>query len=138
MGLMWVAEPAARWDEEKAHVLADAPPAALGLGSPAAGSLLPGEWWRVVRDGEVVGYGWMDVTFGHGEVLLAVTPSARGQGVGAYIVDRLLDEAHERGLARISNIVRPEHPRREEVTGWLVAHGFERSHDDEQLVRAVR
>ena len=39
-----------------------------------AGDLLPGDWWRLEEEGKVVGYGWMDVTWGDAQILLAVAP----------------------------------------------------------------
>lgn len=138
MSFSWIAEPSPRWDSAKARVIGSAPAGALDLGTPKEGELLSGDWWRVEQDGEVVGYGWMDVSFGYGEVLLAVGEAARGRGVGAFILDRLAHEAQARGLTRISNIVRSTHPERERVAAWLGRNGFTRSHDDEQLVRQVQ
>lgn len=138
MSLNWIAEGVARWDAHKARIVGGVEPGVFNLGAPAMGELLPGEWWRVERDGQPVGYGWMDVTFGDGQILLCVAPEARGSGIGAYIIERLAAEARARGLARISNVVHPDHPHRARVTRWLERHGFTHARDDEQLVRSVR
>ena len=90
----------------------------------AAGDLAPGEWFRVEDGGTVVGYGWMDCTWGDAEILLAVDPAARGRGVGTFILDRLEEEAASRGLNYLYNSVRPGHPERESVTRWLTARRF--------------
>ncbi|MDQ3885743.1 MAG: amino-acid N-acetyltransferase [Actinomycetota bacterium] len=61
------------------------------------------EFWVAERDGAVVGCGalhvlWEDIA----EIrTLAVQPSARGQGVGDLLVDRLLGQARELGLRRV-------------------------------------
>jgi amino-acid N-acetyltransferase len=61
------------------------------------------EFWVAERDGAVVGCGalhvlWEDLA----EVrTVAVTPDAVGRGVGHAVVDRLVDEARELGLARV-------------------------------------
>ena len=56
------------------------------------------------RDGVLLGVGALKVLDRtHGELKSMHTlPSARGTGVGALMVDRLLAEARDRGLARVS------------------------------------
>ena len=100
--------------------------------------MIPGDWWHVEEDGQVVGFGWMDANFGDAEVLLAVAPEAQSKGVGGFIVEQLAREAASHGLNYMYNVVNPQHPRREAVTAWLGKHGFEPSHDDESLRRRVR
>jgi ribosomal protein S18 acetylase RimI-like enzyme len=72
----------------------------------------------------VVGYGWMDTSWGEGEILLAVSPRAEGKGVGTYILDQLAREAQTAGLNYIHNVIRPTNPRGAEVKRWLEARGF--------------
>ena len=74
------------------------------------GALAPSEWWRVEKDGRVVGYGWLDVNWGDAEILLATDPEDRRQGVGSFILDHLSEEASTRGLRYLTNVVRPTHP----------------------------
>jgi GNAT superfamily N-acetyltransferase len=136
MALEWIRENPPYWDSEKQRILGGAEPGALQLPSHAFGELLPGEWWRVEEGGAVVGYGWMDCTWGDAEILLAVDPSRRGAGVGTFILDRLEEEGRERGVNYLYNLVRPTHPRKREVSAWLEARRFERS-PDERLMRRV-
>ena len=37
------------------------------------GDLIAAEWWRVEEAGAVLGYGWMDHTWGDAEILLAAS-----------------------------------------------------------------
>lgn len=129
----WSHENPARWDADKARVLADAP--GVLDGDYADGQLVPGEWWRVSRDGVVIGYGWMDVTWGYAPILLVVAASERDSGVGGWIVDRLQEEARSRGLAYIFNVVPASVPDPEAVASWLLAHGFESSQSDGRMLR---
>ena len=79
--------------------------------SYADGAALPGDWWAArTPDGTVVGYGWLDATWGgDAEILLAVDPSAQQQGVGSFVIARLEDEAAEpRPQLRLQH--RPRHP----------------------------
>lgn len=122
----WIQERAPRWDNHKKKIVAGAPEGifdqtytALGDGEPA-----PGDWWRVEKSGEVVGYGWLDVVWGDAEILVATSEEARGQGVGTFALDQLAQEAAQRGLNYVCNIVRDEHPKREVVTKWLQNRGF--------------
>src|SRR5262249_44321924 len=117
------------WDDAKANVLASAPPGSLPAFSYHEGDLLPGEWFRVDEDGEVLGYGWMDHTWGDAEILLAVSANGRKRGVGTFILDGLEREAAARGLNYWYNAGRPNHPERAEVTRWLEERGFKRSGD---------
>jgi GNAT superfamily N-acetyltransferase len=136
--LDWFRENPAQWDASKAKVIGGAEEGALEPLARRPGEILPGEWWRVEEGGRVLGYGWMDCTWGDAEVLLAVDRADRGRGVGAYILDRLEREAAERGLNYLYNQVRPTHPDRDGVTGWLGRHGFQASGGERLLRRRVR
>ena len=135
--MKWIDERCSRWDETKAAVVgAEAGVFALELTDRPKHSLLPGEWWRVEMDGEVVGYGWLDVVWGDAEILLAVRREARGRGVGTFILERLEEEARARGLNYLTNVVRSTHPRADEVAAWLRSRGFT-SGEDGRLLRSV-
>ncbi|RMG06976.1 MAG: GNAT family N-acetyltransferase, partial [Planctomycetota bacterium] len=131
MSLSWIRERAPLWDEDKARIVGDAPAGVFDSRYKALvpGAPVPGEWWRVEDDGRVVGYGWLEIVWGDAEVLLAVAPEDRGRGVGAFILERLEDEAQARGLNYLTNIVRPTHPEAEKVSAWLVKRGFKASED---------
>jgi GNAT superfamily N-acetyltransferase len=131
--MQWIHENPARWDDNKAAVLSSAPGVYRGAQNP--GGLIAGDWWRVEADGQTVGYGWMDVTWGYAPVLLAVLPAHRKTGVGAFILDRLEDEARARGLAYLFNVIPPDLPDPEAVSSWLCAHRFESSQADGKLLR---
>lgn len=129
MSLEWIHESPAHWDRNKAALLGAAPDGAFELGAWREGELIPDEWWRVEQDGAVLGYGWMDCTWGDAEILLAVDPASRGRGVGTFILDHLELEAAAQGLNYLYNVVRPAHREREAVTRWLVERGFVPSSD---------
>jgi len=97
---------------------------------------MEGDWWRVERDGRVVGYGWLDDVWGDAEILLVVDQDARGSGVGGFVLQQLEREAGARGLNYVVNVVRETHPQREQVTAWFLAHGF-RGTDDGRLRKQV-
>lgn len=137
MTLEWIHETNPRWDAPKAAIVGGAPPESLAIPPLAAGDLAPGEWFRVEEGGRVVGYGWMDCTWGDAEVLLVVEASRQRAGIGAFIIDRLEKEAAARGLNYMVNAVRPAHPHRADVTRWLEHHGFVASGDG-LLKRRVR
>ena len=90
------------------------------------------------EDGAVVGYGWMDATWGDAEILLVVDPARQKRGAGGFILENLEREAARHGLNYMYNVVPPTHPDREGITKWLSSRGFVRSHDDESLRRRVR
>jgi N-acetylglutamate synthase-like GNAT family acetyltransferase len=138
MGLKWIQESPPYWDADKARIVAGAGPGIFhpSLTDRAVGSLLPNDWWRVEADGKTVGFGWMDVTWGDAEILLVVDASARGRGVGTFILERLEAEARERGLHYLYNVVSDTHPTHDEVTQWLEARSFSAS-EDGKLLRAV-
>lgn len=138
MAFDWIHEATPSWDAGKDRIIGGAPEGIFRLDNYKAQGIIPGEWWRVERDGRVVGYGWMDANFGDAEILLAVDPAAQGVGVGAFILEQLAQEAARHGLNYMYNVVSSRHPRRDAVTRWLIEQGFERSHDDESLRRRVR
>ena len=129
MPLTWIAEDTPRWDADKQRIVAGTPEGTFDLRSIRPGDLAPGEWFRVEDGGNVVGYGWMDATWGDAEILLAVDPEARDRGVGTFILDHLAGEAAARGLNYLYNAVRPTHPEREAVTRWLTSRRFAPSGD---------
>jgi GNAT superfamily N-acetyltransferase len=135
MALSWIHENPPRWDAGKAAILGGAAPGTFDLSRYEGADVLPGEWWRVEDDGRTVAYGWMDYTWGEGEMLLAVDPARQGGGIGTYVLDRLEAEARERKLRYLYNVVRDSHPDPEGLTRWLEARGF-RS-DRGRLVRRV-
>ncbi|MGE0709321.1 MAG: GNAT family N-acetyltransferase [Planctomycetota bacterium] len=132
MSLSWIAEPKLpTWDEAKRRIVGEAPAGIFDARYKAlgVGETVPGEWWRVERDGEVVGFGWLELVWGDAEILLATAPGARGAGVGGFALERLEEEAGRRGLNYLYNVVRPTHPDGEQVTAWLVKRGFTASED---------
>lgn len=139
MSLKWTREEHPVWDADKEHIVGGSPAGAFDLSRyPRGGGSLPGEWWRAELDGAVVGYGWMDVVWGDGEILLAVEPASQRRGVGAFILSMLGMEAAVRGLARVVNVVRASHPQRAQVSAWLQGQGFVTEHDSERLARHVK
>jgi GNAT superfamily N-acetyltransferase len=138
MSLEWIHENPPYWDGGKAGIVGNAPPGIFELSAYGDGDMLPGEWWRVEQAGTVLGYGWMDTTWGDAEILLAVDLSAQRKGVGAFILDRLDEEAVARGLNYLYNQVRESHPDPDGVTKWLEKRGFAMSHDDRLLRRSVK
>ena len=125
MALAWIREDTPRWDEPKRAIVGPE----IGPREPGLGELAPGEWFRVEDGGAIVGYGWMDCTWGDAEVTFAVDPKRRKHGIGAFIVSSLANEAAARGVNYLYNAVRPAHPDRAGVTRWLESQGFEPSGD---------
>jgi GNAT superfamily N-acetyltransferase len=91
------------------------------------GDPVPGEWWSARDggpDGEVVGYGRLDIGWGgDAQILLAVDPSRQEEGIGSFVLARLEDEAAARGINYVYNTIR-EHEDRDLVHDWLVVRGF--------------
>jgi N-acetylglutamate synthase-like GNAT family acetyltransferase len=138
MALAWIRESPPEWDAGKRRIVGGAPRGIFDtrFAKQVEGDLVPGEWWRVEKDGRAVGYGWLDAVWGDAEILLAVDPEVRGSGVGTFIVDHLEAEAKDRGLNYIYNEVRSTHPFGPEVTAWLTRRGF-RAAADGRLVRGA-
>jgi GNAT superfamily N-acetyltransferase len=137
MSLEWIHENPPKRDETKANIIGGAPPDVLRVGTYETDDLLPGEWWRVEGDGSVLGYGWMDCTWGDAEILLVVDAGRQRKGVGSFILDRLECEAAERGLNYVYNVVPAVHPDRDGLEKWLRERRFEPSRDAERLMRRV-
>jgi GNAT superfamily N-acetyltransferase len=138
MGYSWVPEERPRWDDDKQRVVGGAPEGALDV-SAAPGAGLPGDWWAATDDdGRVVGYGWLDSTWGgDAEILLAVAPDAQSAGVGSFVLSRLEAEAAARGMNYVYNTVRPTHPDRDRVHDWLAGRGYRGSDSDKALRKRV-
>ena len=128
-GLTWHHDNPPHWDRSKSEIVGKAERGIFKLDDHDEGDLVPGEWWRVEDGGRVVGFGWMECTWGDAEILLAVDPAKRQHGVGSFILDHLEKEAAARGLNYLYNVVRPTHPDPEGITRWLTTRGFEAAHD---------
>lgn len=137
MALTWHRESRAVWDDNKQRVVGGAPSGVFAVTDSAPGTLLPGDWWRVEGDGRVVGYGWMDYSWGDAEILLAVDPTYQGGGVGTFILDRLDEEAAARGLNYLYNVIPAKHPDKEGLKRWLLRRGFAGSLEGELFKRTV-
>jgi GNAT superfamily N-acetyltransferase len=139
MTFHWHKDESPRWDADKQRIFGDAELAATGLSPAADGAAIADEWWRVLDDGgTVVGYGWLDSEWGDAQISFLVSPDERGEGIGAFVVDHLEDEARRRGLNYIYNVVPATHPDRAWMTTWLTTHGFTDSgHDLRRQVRAA-
>jgi ribosomal protein S18 acetylase RimI-like enzyme len=137
-GLTWSHEPAPTWDADKQRVIGSAPAGVFDLAYPD-GASLPGDWWSArTADGVVVGYGWLDATWGgDAEILLAVDATARQRGVGSFVLGRLEDEAAARGLNYVYNTVRSTHPQRDDLHDWLAVRGYQGSSSDTTLRKRV-
>jgi len=130
----WYAEPKpARYDDAKRAFFARLPEGAVHV--QPAGELLPGTWWRLEDEGEVVGYGWMDVTWGDAQILLAVHPDRQRRGLGGEILDHLEAEAHTSGLGYLFNTIPADHPDPEGARAFLEEQGFVASGLDGTLLR---
>ena len=123
--LTWTHEDSPTWDADKQRVIGSAPEGAFDL-SHTDGAALPGDWWSArTSDGAVVGYGWLDATWGgDAEILLAVDAASQQQGVGSFVIDRLEHEAASRGLNYVYNTVRASHPDRDDLHDWLAVRGY--------------
>lgn len=137
MALTWIREPLAVWDAEKQRIVGDTP-GIFVVATSARGDVLPGDWWRVENDGHVVGYGWMDYSWGDAEVLLAVEPGRQSQGVGTFILDRLDQEAAARGLHYLYNVIPAQHPDKHGLKRWLLQRGFAGAKDGDLFKRTVQ
>lgn len=124
MGFAWVHETPALWDDRKARILGSAGPGLFKFGGASPGDLLPGDWWRVEDGDRILGYGWMDINWGDGEILVAVDPGAQRLGVGSFVLHRLEGEARVRGVNYLYNVIPPAHPDPEWLAGWLARHGY--------------
>jgi ribosomal protein S18 acetylase RimI-like enzyme len=129
MALQWVHDDDPRWDDDRRRVFASVPEGVFRSAARAPGDPLESDWWRVERDGRVVGYGWLDDVWGDAEILLAVDAGERRSGVGAFVVENLEREAAARGLNYVVNVVRESHPQKDEVTAWLQGQGFAATED---------
>ena len=137
MALAWVREALAVWDAEKERILG-ATPRAFTIVASHPGQVLPGDWWRVENGGRVVGYGWMDYSWGDAEILLAVEPDSQAHGVGTFILDRLDEEAAARGLNYLYNVIPAEHPDKSGLKRWLLQRGFQGAKEGDLFKRTVQ
>src|SRR3954454_7603285 len=127
--LRWVHDEDPRWDDDRRRLFAAVPEGVFGTQARRPGEPLSSDWWRVERDGRVVGYGWLDDVWGDAEILLAVDAAERGSGVGSFVMAHLEREAAARGLNYVVNVVRDSHPEQAAVTAWLQGRGFAAAED---------
>lgn len=135
--LTWEREARPVWDAEKASIAASAPDGALTLDF-ADGAELPGDWF-VAKDGQsVVGFGFLDTTWGgDAEITLVVDAQHQGRGVGTFVMDHLEQEAGARGINYVHNTVRDTHPERDDVHDWLLVRGYKGNEGDASLRKHV-
>ena len=107
--LTWTHEASPTWDADKQRVIGSAPRRAPSTCPYADGAALPGDWWAArTPDGAVVGYGWLDATWGgDAEILLAV--DAVGAAAGRRVASCSAGSRTRpppRGLNYVYNTVR--------------------------------
>lgn len=125
MGFTWTKETRPRWDADKQAAFDMVALASVGMKAPASDAAIADEWWRVADDvGNLIGYGWLDSEWGDAQIAFFVTPRARGNGAGEFILNRLEAEAAARGLNYIYNVIPAGHPDPQWMTYWLTQHGF--------------
>lgn len=135
--LAWERESRPVWDAEKARIAASAPDGALALDF-ADGAELPGDWFVATDGGAVVGFGFLDTTWGgDAEITLVVDGERQGSGVGTFVMDHLEQEASARGINYVYNTVRDTHPKRDEVHDWLLVRGYKGNESDASLRKHV-
>jgi N-acetylglutamate synthase-like GNAT family acetyltransferase len=136
MTLTWHREPLATWDADKQRIVG-AMRDVFAIAASPPGAVLPADWWRVEQNGRVVGYGWMDYSWGDAEVLLAVDSSHRASGIGTFILDRLDEEAAARGLNYLYNVIPAAHSDKDGLRRWLQQRGFVGAADSDLFRRTV-
>lgn len=125
MGFTWTKETRPRWDADKQAAFDAVALASVGMKAPTSDAAIADEWWRVADDvGNLIGYGWLDSEWGDAQIAFFVTPRARGNGAGEFILNRLEAEAAARGLNYIYNVIPAGHPDPQWMTYWLTQHGF--------------
>jgi len=131
MALTWKAEQPPKWNADKTRIIGQAESGVFDarFDRLEEGDVVPGQWWRVEREGETIAFGWLDVVWGDAEINLATAAEAEGDGVGSFVLDQLEQEALRQGINYLYNTVRPNHPRRDAVTAWLKKRGFGASED---------
>ncbi|WP_068259597.1 GNAT family N-acetyltransferase [Janibacter limosus] len=135
--LAWEREDNPVWDADKARIAASAPDGALGLDF-ADGAGLPGDWFVAKDAGAVVGFGFLDMTWGgDAEITLVVDSARQGAGVGTFVMDHLEQEARSRGINYVHNSVRDTHPQRDDVHDWLLVRGYKGNESDPTLRKHV-
>jgi ribosomal protein S18 acetylase RimI-like enzyme len=113
------------WDEDKQRVVGGQAAGIFSL-SHAPGQDLADDWWAASdASGRIVAFGWMDVTWGEAEILLAVEPDARQAGLGSFVLDQLEHEAASRGLNYVCNVVAETHPDHDAICDWLGVRGYQ-------------
>ncbi len=139
MSHTWTREDAPTWTADKERIIGGAAPGIFDVERLRSAGALPGTWWRAEdQSGAVIGYGWMDVVWGDGEILVAVDQERSGQGIGTWMMEQLAQNAVDQGLAYMRNTVPEAHPQAPAVKGWLEACGFVRSTSPGEYVRQVR
>lgn len=129
MDLTWTPDSSPRWDAHRRRVVGAWPASFPELTKAHDGAPLPGRWWAAERDGVPVGFGWMDVTWGDAEVWVAVSPEARREGIGSFIMDHLVQEARRQGLRYVYNRIPPKHAEPSKLVSWLERRSFGLSGD---------
>ncbi|WP_369601423.1 ribosomal protein S18-alanine N-acetyltransferase [Hahella sp. SMD15-11] len=62
----------------------------------------PNESWVLVNDDRVIGHGIISVVLDEGHVLnLCIAPARQGEGLGRYLLDRLMARLWEKGASTI-------------------------------------
>lgn len=137
MSFDWTHENPPRMDAAKDAIVRRGLNDMFGFDLLKDGDLVSGEWWRVEENGQTLGYGWMDATWGDAEILLAVDPKTRERGVGSFILEQLEREAAGRGLNYMYNVIPEGHPDPDWLKRWLGSRGFELTRDG-HMKRRVR
>ena len=91
----------------------------LGLGIA-----LEHEWWKLVENKKVLGFGWINYTNDDFEISFVVYDDYTGKGLGSFIINELEKLGESKGYRKILAIVKETNPNSEKIIEYLYRKGY--------------
>lgn len=120
---MWIKEEEPVWDSDKEDIIDCAPQGSFNMG-PKSNGTISGDWWKLVENKRVIGYGWISMISGDAELLIAVRKSEQHKGYGNIILENLEMEASKLKHNKVVAIIQSENINAVNIIYWLDRKGF--------------
>lgn len=114
------------WNSEKKNIFSSIERGTfeLDLDTLELGTTLENEWWKLIYDETVIGFGWINYISDDFEISFVVSEEFSGKGFGSFIISELEKLAKEDGFTQTLAIVKQTNPNSAKIIKYLYQRNY--------------